>query len=267
MNLKGKPRQRGLIRRGKRAQVTMATEAAVQAHDIYFLACVILRFTSGATPDDLQRSAWQPSLFDPHTCFLPFRPLNFHTAELSLIKCQNRAAPGDCICVGFAFWRFIFLPLTLLCGQVHRMSLLITGQEQKEWFKRDPPPSVLNVEKWWSWISHLNFSSVINIFLCIYGRHWRSEALKFQKTFTKNIFWNNICFSQWYERLRDHNNQSTLVSSLVIQLSPGKSFNWNTFKMLAEILLLKEKKSKIYEIQCVIITKNPYISSKYDTKK
>ena len=31
MNLKGKPRQRGLIRRGKRVQVTMATEAAMQA--------------------------------------------------------------------------------------------------------------------------------------------------------------------------------------------------------------------------------------------
>ena len=33
MNLKGKPRQRGLIRWGKRAHVTMAMEAAMQAHN------------------------------------------------------------------------------------------------------------------------------------------------------------------------------------------------------------------------------------------
>ena len=33
MNLKGKPQQRGLIRQGKWVRVTMAIEAAMQAHD------------------------------------------------------------------------------------------------------------------------------------------------------------------------------------------------------------------------------------------
>ena len=31
----GEPLRRGSIRRGEQAQITMATEAAVQAHDIY----------------------------------------------------------------------------------------------------------------------------------------------------------------------------------------------------------------------------------------